>query len=175
MKQLFNRYKKIVVATGLLAVGVAAVGVASATFAAIPHTVTKEISACRNDSTGALRVIDAEASETCSTGETGLSWSGAQTAIATYDYDVSDPLGPGVYSASKSRNVASQKIGSYETETSSIAGVCIHLNFTPKFANPQPAYTTYDTDSADIVTTACGSGYEYFATSAARESFFFSE
>jgi hypothetical protein len=176
MKKLLKMHGRTITVASLVIVAVA-VGIGGATFAAIPHSVTKEISACRDNTSGALRVIDAEASATCNTGETGLSWSGAQTAIAAYDYDESDPLGPGVYNASNSRNVASQKIGNYETENSSMAGICMHLSFTPKFVSPQPAYSTYDADGAgsDIVESACGSGYEYFATSAARVSFFFSE
>lgn len=162
----------------LLAIGIG-IGTGSAVFAAIPHTVTKEISACRDDIDGALRVIDAQANETCDTGEAGLSWSGAQTAIATFDYDDTDPMGPGMYSSSKSRNVAAQKVGSYDAGNGNSygTGICLHLNFVPKFSNPVPTYSIYETDESgsEIVENACGAGYEYYAMNASRTSYFFSE
>jgi hypothetical protein len=47
---------------------------ATVAFAAIPHSATGVITGCRHNSTGALRVIDAEAGATCAGNETQLTW-----------------------------------------------------------------------------------------------------
>jgi hypothetical protein len=56
---------------------VAAGGLGGIAYAAIPHSVSGVISACRATTgtpLGRLRVIDAEAGQTCAAGETALSW-----------------------------------------------------------------------------------------------------
>lgn len=47
---------------------------ASHAWAGIPHTTTGAITACRDNSSGALRVVDAEQGASCAAGETTLVW-----------------------------------------------------------------------------------------------------
>jgi hypothetical protein len=168
----------MVVVASLVAGGIV-VGVGGATFASIPHSDTKEISACRDNSNGGLRVIDAQANETCTGSETALSWSGAQSSIASFYYDSSEPTGNGVFDAVKSRNIADKKTAAYIDPYSNEAlpGTCIHLTFVPKFVSPMPAYSIYEMDGtgADVVASTCGAGYEYFLMNTARASYFFTE
>lgn len=61
--------------------------------ASVPNSTTGVIDGCY-DSNGALRVIDTEASATCDTGETPVSWNGSNTMTLTKraSYDPSDPV-----------------------------------------------------------------------------------
>lgn len=65
-----NSYRAVAVATTLIGASLAAFGVAHAS---IPDSTTGEITACLNGD-HAVRIIDAEASATCNTGEDTLSW-----------------------------------------------------------------------------------------------------
>jgi hypothetical protein len=77
----------------LLATTVAIVpGMASA---AIPHSATGQINACYTISSGALRVIDTEASQACNPTERPLSWPSADTAATQYETSAPVPLAPG--------------------------------------------------------------------------------
>lgn len=78
MKKLLKKIGKnaaLVLAGAVVAGSGAAVGV----FAAIPHSTSGIISACYTNTTGALRVIDSQASAACENDETALSWSSATT------------------------------------------------------------------------------------------------
>lgn len=62
---------------GMVLAVLAAIAVAvsaSHAWAGIPHTTTGVITGCRNDSSGALRVVDAQQGATCAAGETTLVW-----------------------------------------------------------------------------------------------------
>jgi hypothetical protein len=48
--------------------------VATVAFAAIPHSTTGAITGCYSNSTGSLKVIDAQAGATCAGNETTLTW-----------------------------------------------------------------------------------------------------
>lgn len=176
MKKLLIMYKKQFVAMSVLVVGLV-IGFGTITFAEMPHTDTKLISACRDNSTGSLRVIDAQASETCDTGETSLTWSGAQSAIARFDPSDSF-LENGLYNASKSRNISSYIVGSYDDGNGNDygTGYCINVNFTPRFVSPTPTYSLSDGGSeADLVTNACGLGYDYFLKNTSGITYYFTE
>jgi len=57
------------------------IGVGTAAYAAIPNSSTGVITGCRNNSTGALRVIDYQAGTRCKSGETTLNWKAAVRAL----------------------------------------------------------------------------------------------
>jgi hypothetical protein len=150
--------------------------VTATVIAAIPNSDSGIITACSANSDGAMRVIDAQNNATCSNTETQLSWSAAQTAIAKFDYDASDPYSPGVYNSMTSRNIAAYK----RVDTDDFSGYCIHLNFTPRYAS-QSQFSLYDVDvsNRDMVTSDCGTGYEFLvlntASSTPSGAIFFSE
>lgn len=58
--------------------------------ASIPSTTTGDITGCVNNTTGAVRIVDAQAGHHCATGETTLNWSkgytyrGAWSSATTY-------------------------------------------------------------------------------------------
>ncbi|WP_229399723.1 hypothetical protein [Micromonospora okii] len=52
--------------------------------AAIPHSATGQINACYTISSGAIRVIDTEAGQTCDATERPLGWPSAGTAATQY-------------------------------------------------------------------------------------------
>ena len=79
-----------VAATLALGAGLAVGGLAVAD-AAIP-SADNTISACRMTSTGAVRIIDAEAGQTCTTAETAISWGGGMRFRGIWK----DGPGPGV-------------------------------------------------------------------------------
>lgn len=50
------------------------IGGSAATFAAIPNSTTGQISSCRLNLTGVIRIIDAQSGASCIVGETPLNW-----------------------------------------------------------------------------------------------------
>lgn len=165
-------HKKSLLVLGVVAAFVMGVSVTAVTFATIPGSTNKVISACRDTSTGSLRVIDAEANETCNSGEVSLTWSGAQSAIAAFS---TDSLGQPSFNSTGSRDISDIKAGTYDDGNGGVVeGFCLHLDFTPKFISPDPQYSSLRDSDVAIIASACGSGYEFF-TAAYATSFFFSE
>lgn len=141
--------------------------------AVIPDSQTSLITACRNNASGSLGVLDDQVGVFCKNMETQLTWSGARSAIARFDYVPSDPHGPGVFSPQESRGIDTYKAVVYE----GLPGYCIHVPFRPKFVSPNLAYTLHadDQDERSIVSTSCGPGFEYLSFSLANTSVFFTE
>jgi hypothetical protein len=166
MQRTFPVSKQVLtlIGVGLLAL---ALVVSTSVFAAIPHTATKMISACRDNTTGDLRVIDVQDSETCSGSETALQWSGHQTATVNIAVDPEDETLSENYDASVSRNVISAtRITTSPTDN----GYCINLPFTPLYGTVGSLYGV--NNSGDVDSLCGGSGYEAFVPLGVRSWFF---
>lgn len=129
MKLSFKQTTKhivLVIAAAVIAGSGATIGV----FAAIPHSTTGVISACRDNTTGAVRVIDAEASESCTGSETALSWDSTDrhSALARFDVDAENSAAI-VYNAARSRNIVKADIVNWDESTKYI---CIEAKFSPE-------------------------------------------
>ena len=61
---------------GVVVLALALTGAGGVAYAAIPNSVTGVITGCRSTASGALRVIDAQAGQTCTANEKALSWNG---------------------------------------------------------------------------------------------------
>lgn len=77
-----QRTRRLLTGAVLLAMTLAIVPTIAS--AAIPHSGTGQINACYTISSGALRVIDSEAGQTCDSTERPLSWPSAGTAATQY-------------------------------------------------------------------------------------------
>jgi len=123
------------VTLGAVAALIAGTG-ATAAFAAIPHSTTGVISACRANADGAIRVIDAEASATCSGSETAMSWVSANdgdsshSALARLEADSQDANNY-VLNTTRSRNVVDVKTVN-DPENEGYRVLCIKLTFNPE-------------------------------------------
>jgi hypothetical protein len=85
MKNVLVIVKNKISLVGIILISVAVGGATTAgVMAAIPDS-SGNINGCYDNSTGALRVINSENSDTCSSGETALNWSQAQPSKA-YGY-----------------------------------------------------------------------------------------
>lgn len=137
MKQIIKKLGKKTALVMMSAV-IAGTGATMAAFAAIPHSTTGVISGCYATSDGAVRVIDAQDSETCEPGETALNWNvagaGSQTsAVLHLDPDPNDNT-TYVMDAARSRNVLDVKTLDLEGNKY----LCIKVAFRPeiKLVNP---------------------------------------
>lgn len=175
MEKLLSR-KLALVSLISLVIGIGAtVGV----FAAIPHSTTKVISACRNNVSGALRVIDLQSGAQCNFLEKGLSWNGdletpsagAKTAVFRQIPDTSDSDFPYAYSPQYSRGILSHKklvANDPVNNPTDNRGYCIELDFTVAFTTSNGGSNTEglvfypaSLDGSGLsIDTACGPGYD---------------
>lgn len=157
--QSFSVSKQILalIGAGLLALSIV---ISSSVFAAIPHSTTKMISACRDNSTGALKVIDAENSATCGGSETLLTWGGEQTAVVHISND-SNSNYPFEYDAELSRNAATVvKV----SEVGALDGFCVDLPFTPiHSSDSQNTFYQGNLELSQDMTDFCGENTNYEA------------
>ena len=161
MRNIRNKYKFI---TGVFLTFVLGVGGGAMTMAAIPSSSTSLITACRDDSTGSLRVVDTDNSESCVSGESQVVWSGEQSAVLRVVYDP-ERLDEGIPipSTQYSRGILGTKKVFENGEGSNLVGFCVHLAFQPLYANSSSlASSSYDAHTPGVVSGACGSGYEAF-------------
>ncbi len=111
-------------------------GATVAVFAAIPHSTTGVISACRANADGAIRVIDAEAGATCEETETALSWASAGDGDSTHSASlrlVPNPEDPTnfVMSPERSRNIV-QVTTKEDVNNPGYRALCIQVAFSPE-------------------------------------------
>lgn len=162
----------------LLVVGMASLFIAlfcviTVTKAAIPDSETKMISACRDNTSGSLKVIDAENSATCSGSETLLTWGGERTAVMHVSNDSTSSY-PFEYDAELSRNVTSvDQISGVGT----LDGFCVDLPFTPIHSSDQEnTFYQGNLELGQDMTDFCGTGTSYDAfIFGGVGSYFFSE
>jgi hypothetical protein len=145
---------------GLVSLFITLFGVITVTKAAIPDSETKVISACRDNTSGSLKVIDAENSGTCSGSETLLTWGGEQTAVVHIGNDSTSSF-PFKYEPSFSRNVTSvaQSVG-----VGSLDGFCVDLPFVPLHSSDEE--TTFYQGNLELgqnVGDLCGTSPSYDA------------
>lgn len=124
----------------VMLVGVAALvagsGATAVVFAAIPHSTTKVISACRANDNGAIRVIDAQAGATCEETETALNWASAGDGDSTHSASlrlVPDPQDSTnfVMSPQRSRNIV-QVTTKEDVNNPGYRTLCIQVTFDPE-------------------------------------------
>ncbi len=130
MKQIIKKIGKktaLVIVSALLA----GTGATMAAFAAIPHSSTGLVAGCYTNATGAVRVIDAEANDTCTGNETGLSWStstsDSSSAMLRLVPDPNDNL-TYVMDTSRSRNV----LDVHTLELEGNKYLCVKVAFRPE-------------------------------------------
>lgn len=92
MKTLTTGRRRPAVVLAALAALAAVTASASHAWAGIPHTTTGVITGCRNNSSGALRVIDAQQGATCATGETTLIWNATPITATKWGSGTVRPL-----------------------------------------------------------------------------------
>lgn len=115
---------------------VAGSGATVAVFAAIPHSTTGVISACRANADGAIRVIDAEASATCEASETPISWVSAADGDSTHSALLrlepnSEDATNYVMNSTRSRNIV--QVTTREDENNpGYRALCIQVAFNPE-------------------------------------------
>ena len=88
-KTVRQRWRALALAAGALVA--TSVGLA---YAAIPHSTTGEISGCYGETNGQLRVIDAEAGESCKNNEVALTWNQKGVKGDKGDKGDTGPQGP---------------------------------------------------------------------------------
>lgn len=175
MKEIIKKLGKntvFVVIAALLAGSSLTVGV----FAAIPHSTTGVITACRTNLTGALRIIDAESGATCNGLETTLSWgtasSDTNSALLQLDPDPSHDY-TYVMNAGHSRNILDVKtVDDPDPGNTDAKYLCIKVAFNPEMKTAGAAtqqlgggaaidikLASDSSTMASGITTLCGSGY----------------
>lgn len=144
-----------VVTGGLLTTGVSAM---------IPHSKTMVISACRDNITGLLYVIDEQAGNTCDSSQTSITWGGEQSAVAFVSY--TEPEGVPTLAVEKglSRNIKSSKQAVIDTLGG--LGLCVNVSFDLRYVSSSEAYTVINPGDAngDLIRSECGSNYDAFVT-----------
>lgn len=124
---------------GVFAAIIASSGVAAVTFASIPHSTTGVISACRANSDGAVRVIDAESGATCEASETAMSWASAadgnssHSALLRLDPNPEDSTNY-VMNPARSRNIVDVKTVNIP-DGEGARMLCIKAAFDPEVAD----------------------------------------
>lgn len=122
-----NQNRKLFVASGILATILAIIAASTGVFANIPNSTSGYYDGCRDNSTGALKVIDTQNSETCSQSETAVSWPSSTPAIAYANVgDTSGTLTGYTSSEVTSATVTTQEGNGYYQ-------ICFQLTFEPKF------------------------------------------
>lgn len=157
--QSFSVSKQIsvLIGVGLLALSII---ISTSVFAAIPHSTTKMISACRDNTSGSLKVIDVQNSQTCSGSETLLEWGGEQTAVVHISSD-SNSSYPFEYDAELSRNAATVvKV----SEIGALDGFCVDLPFTPiHSSDSENTFYQGNLELSQDMTDFCGESTTYEA------------
>lgn len=115
---------------------VAGSGATVAVFAAIPHSTTGIISACRANSDGAMRVIDAQAGAVCEETETAINWASAGDGDSTHSASLRLEPNPGdatnyVMNPARSRNIV-QVTTKEDVNNPGYRAVCIQAAFDPE-------------------------------------------
>lgn len=150
----------VIVAIGLVA--------STITFAAIPNSSTGQVEACRTILTGAIRIIDSQAGQTCTILESGLLWPSAPAPKVAHIYFSDDN---GTLDTSKtSPSILSVNMSA---DSNGSKTVCIHTSFTPKTGfSSSGGSSGYQSlflksgsyDDVNNINAMCGSGYEAMAT-----------
>jgi hypothetical protein len=128
------------------------------------------ISSCYSKSTGAMKVIDSEAGDTCNAQQNALNWSasgnGAQSAYAFFNDD-------GSLDSSRSHGISSVK--PLLDGSGNILNECLEVGFNPKFGlasmqdifnAPQNVEVGGGPQQLGPITAACGAGYNAYAPAA---------
>lgn len=158
MSKFFNKRVTLIVLAG------AAIGslVTTGVFAAIPHSKTEVISACRDDVTGLLYAIDAQSGESCASNQTSLTWGGEQSAVAFVSYNEPDGVATLAIEKGLSRNIKSSKQAVIDSLGG--LGLCINVSFNLRYASSGDIYTVIN--PADIngglIKSECGANYDAF-------------
>lgn len=111
-------------------------GATAAVFAAVPHSVTGVISACRANSNGAIRVIDAQAGATCEETETAMNWASAADGDSTHSASLRvepDPEDATSYvmNPARSRNIVKAMVKE-DVNNPDYRALCVQVNFSPE-------------------------------------------
>lgn len=191
MKVSFKNISKKI-ALGVSSALVAVSGATAGVFAAIPHSTTGIISACRANSDGTVRLIDTQAGASCNGSETAISWASGDSSHSALLRINPDPENPRnfVMDSARSRNVVNFKV-EVDPEDPLSKSACVQLTFNAEMSEvrlaapgsigmgPQiAAYLRSDsTSNAEWIDYICGSNYNAiipFYTSAYVESHVFS-
>ena len=174
MKYISAR-SKILAVLSIFFVGIFIGGIA---YGAIPHSTSKVITACRNDSNGTLKVINAEIGETCGSSASVLSWDGSQSAIVHIDNDQNAQTFPLSYNPNKSRNILNVTRVYSDGISIPSDGFCIDLSFRPLYGSDRgSSQIEVDFDENGTLEAYCGQStdYEAFIAAGNSGSWFFSE
>lgn len=111
-------------------------GATAVVFAAIPNSTTGVISACRANSDGAMRVIDAQAGATCEETETAINWASAGDGDSTHSASLRLEPNPEdstsyVMSPARSRNIV-QAVVKQDVNNPDYRALCVQVNFSPE-------------------------------------------
>lgn len=166
LAKLQKKYKHWAAVFLLIVVSVTAT---AGVMAAIPHSTSGVISACRNTFTGALKAIDTQSGAGCGVFETPLNWNSHQSGVVFFEHMPSSPGSDfyGSYNPAKSRNVTSVKavLPAEDTAGGGIGGFCVDLPFAPLVAVSDAGadITSYYAAKGDgSVTSYCGAGYDFY-------------